>query len=96
MHNPPSVPDRHVEALIHFIRGHKVILDADLARLYGVETKTLKRAVRRHPDRFPPDFMLELTQEEAAHLRYQFGTLKRGENVENAAFAASLPEGEAR
>jgi len=46
---------------IHIVRGNKVMLDRDLAELYGVETKQLKRAVKRNADRFPPDFMLELT-----------------------------------
>ncbi len=53
-------------------RGEKVLLDRDLAELYGVETKQLKRAVRRNIDRFPPDFMFELTKEEYDSLRYQF------------------------
>src|SRR5688572_28497547 len=61
---------------IHFIRGEKVILDADLASLYGVETKRLKEAVRRNKRRFPADFMFELTKEEYASLRTQFVTLK--------------------
>ena len=54
------------------------MLDGDLAELYGVETKQLKRAVRRNITRFPPDFMFELTKEEYQVLRGQFGTLKRG------------------
>ncbi len=62
------------------IRGYKVLLDADLAALYGVETKVLKRAVRRNIERFPNDFMFELTNEESNSLRSQFGTLKRGEH----------------
>lgn len=61
---------------IHFIRGEKVILDADLASLYGVETKRLKEAVRRNKKRFPSDFMFELTRHEYASLRSQFVTLK--------------------
>ena len=54
------------------------MLDRDLAELYGVETKYLKRQVRRNIQRFPSDFMFELTKEELASLRSQFGTLKRG------------------
>ncbi|MFI5221145.1 MAG: ORF6N domain-containing protein [Bacteroidia bacterium] len=65
---------------IHFIRGEQVMLDFDLAMLYGVETKTLKRAVKRNIERFPEDFMFELTKLEWNSLRYQFGTLKRGEH----------------
>jgi phage regulator Rha-like protein len=67
-----------IEKSILLIRGQKVMLDRDLAELYGVETKQLKRAVRRNIDRFPSDFMFELTKEEYHSLRYQFGTLERG------------------
>jgi hypothetical protein len=56
------------------IRGHKVLLDADLAELYGVETKALVRAVKRNEERFPSDFMFQLSSEEFANLRCQFGT----------------------
>jgi len=59
---------------ILLLRGHKVILDDDLAALYEVETKTLNRAVKRNRDRFPDDFMFQLTTEEFDNLRYQFGT----------------------
>ena len=67
-----------IEPLIHEIRGQKVILDSDLARLYGVETKALNRAVQRNLARFPSDFLMQLTAEEFDSLRYQFGTLKIG------------------
>ena len=60
------------------IRGQKVMLDADLADLYGVETKALNRAVRRNIGRFPDDFMFQLTFDEAEHLRCQFGTSRWG------------------
>ena len=63
-----------IENSIYIIRGQKVILDSDLARLYGVETKMLKRAVKRNLHRFPTDFMFELTSEELKNWRYQFGT----------------------
>jgi phage regulator Rha-like protein len=56
------------------------MLDRDLAELYGIETKQLKRAVRRNITRFPNDFMFELTKEEYDSLRCQFGTLKKGEH----------------
>jgi phage regulator Rha-like protein len=56
------------------IRGHKVILDADLAALYGVETKQLIRAVKRNLPRFPGDFMFQLNEEEFENLRYHSGT----------------------
>jgi len=63
-----------IEKMIYLIRGQKVMLDSDLAELYGVETKMLKRAVRRNIERFPDDFMFELTKEELDKWRYQFGT----------------------
>jgi hypothetical protein len=67
-----------LEQSIHLIRGQKVLLDRDLAALYGVETGAFNRAVRRHIKRFPADFMFTLTREEADSLRCQFGILKRG------------------
>lgn len=67
-----------IEERIYLIRGQKVMLDSDLAELYGVLTKNLNRAVRRNLDRFPPDFMFQLTEEEAEALRFQIGTLKTG------------------
>ena len=72
------VPVERVERLIHLARGKKVLLDADLARLYEVETKALNRAVRRNRNRFPPDFMFQLTAEEASNLRCQLGTSSSG------------------
>ena len=68
-------PER-VEQSILLIRGHKVMLDADLARLYGVTTFNLNKAVKRNIDRFPEDFMFQLTYEEAAALRFQIGISK--------------------
>ncbi|MBX2980800.1 MAG: ORF6N domain-containing protein [Flavobacteriales bacterium] len=67
-------PDAAITGRIHLIRGQKVMLDRDLAELYGVETKHLKRQVRRNINRFPEDFMFELTAAEWAALRCQFGT----------------------
>lgn len=63
---------------IHEIRGVQVMLDKDLAELYGVEVKNLNKAVKRNIDRFPPDFMFQLTKEELNTLRFQNGTLKAG------------------
>jgi ORF6N domain len=60
------------------IRGHRVLLDSDLAALYQVETKALTRAVRRNAERFPGDFMFQLAAEESGSLRSQFGALKTG------------------
>jgi hypothetical protein len=67
-----------VELAILLLRGQRVMLDSDLAALYGVTTKSLNQAVRRNADRFPPDFMFELTTEEARVLRSQTVTLKLG------------------
>src|SRR5262245_27710777 len=66
------------ERKILLLRGERVMLDEDLAALYGVETKLLTRAVRRNRMRFPPDFMFQLTPEEHAALRIPFGTSKPG------------------
>ena len=67
------VPVEHVEKLIHLARGEKVLLDSDLAILYGVTTGNLNKAVKRNHQRFPPDFMFRLTDEEAAALIFQSG-----------------------
>lgn len=64
-----TLPDEVLMSRIYTFRDHKVMLDRDLAELYGVETKQLKRQVRRNLDRFPPDFMFELTKEELEILR---------------------------
>lgn len=69
-----SIPDEIIMSKIFPIRGKKVMLDMDLAELYAVETKQLKRAVRRNTLRFPEDFMFELTLSEFEYLRCQFGT----------------------
>jgi hypothetical protein len=75
------------ERNIFLIRRQKVMLDVNLAELYRVETKTLKRAVRRNQERFPRDFMFKLTGREYAALRYHFGTLKRGEHTKYLPYA---------
>ena len=74
---PPVLPQT-IERRILLIRGKKVILDHDLSKLYLVETKQLKRAVKRNLARFPEDFMFELTKEEYKNLRCQFGTSSWG------------------
>ena len=61
-----AIPDELLEQTILLIRGQKVILDRDLARLYGVSTKALNQAVKRNVDRFPEDFMFQLTMDEAS------------------------------
>ena len=72
--NSIRVPDELIMNKIYLIRGKQVMLDADLADLYTVETKQLKRAVRRNITRFPEDFMFELTLGEFENLRCQCGT----------------------
>lgn len=78
------IPNERVISKIFFIRNKKVMIDSDLAGLYGVETKVLNQAVKRNLERFPEDFMFQLTKEEAnawkseveiPNLRYQIGTL---------------------
>ncbi len=69
-----SIPIEKITGKIYLIRGQKVMLDRDLAGLYEVETKQLKRAVRRNIDRFPADFMFELTKAELENWRCHFGT----------------------
>ena len=73
-----TIPNEVIINKIYVIRGQKVMLDRDLAELYGVETKQLKRQVRRNIERFPTSFMFELTKEENQELRSQIGTLKQG------------------
>ena len=78
------IPVERVELTIVRIRDEKVILDADLAKLYGVSTKRLNEQVKRNRERFPEDFMFQLTIEEARSAersRSQIATLKRGQNL---------------
>ena len=72
------IPEEVIMSKIYVIRGKKVMLDMDLSELYGVETKQLKRAVRRNQKRFPLDFMFELSQGEFENLRCQSGTSSWG------------------
>jgi hypothetical protein len=76
-----AVLHERIKKRIHELRGKKVILDADLAELYGVETRALNQAVTRNIERFPEDFMFTLTFEEARASRSQNVIMKRGENV---------------
>ncbi len=78
MDNKTNIPNEIITNKIYFVRGEKIMLDSDLATLYGVETKQLKRQVRRNIDRFPADFMFELTKDELENLRSQFGTSSWG------------------
>ncbi len=72
------IPKESLINKILLIRSRKVMLDSDLAELYGVETKILNRAVRRNIERFPSDFMFQLNKEEYENLRFQFGTSSWG------------------
>ena len=73
-----TVPSEIVEKKIFFIRGHKVMLDVDLAELYGVPTKALVQGVKRNLERFPGDFMFQLSKTEFSILRSQFVTSRWG------------------
>ena len=94
--NKPLVPIERIERSILLIRGQKVMIARDLAYLYGVTTKVLNQAVKRHKDRFPEDFMFQLTMEEAkiwwtevrgSGLRSQIVTLKRGQHIKYRPYA---------
>ena len=80
-------PLENIENLIHVIRGKQVMLDVDLARLYGVETKRLNEQVKRNIERFPEDFMFQLTREEAESSRSQFATLNEDGELSRSQFA---------
>jgi hypothetical protein len=67
-----------IQSRILLVRGHKMMLDSDLAELYGVTTKRLNEQVKRNQERFPSDFMFQLTSEETKNLRSQIATPKRG------------------
>ena len=85
-----SLPGDNIEPLIRTIRGQKVILADDLARLYGVPTKRLNEQVKRNQERFPDDFMFQLSLEEAGaalRSRSQIATLKRGRNLKYLPYA---------
>lgn len=86
--NNPTINLERVENLIHIIREYHVMLDSDLAKLYGVETKVLNQAVKRNIDRFPEDFMFQLTKEEC--LRSQIVTLnaERGKHLKYMPYAS--------
>lgn len=72
--NKSLVPEGKIEQIIFIIRNQKVILDSDLAVLYGVETKNLNKAIQRNITRFPADFMFQLSRKEVENLRFQIGT----------------------
>jgi len=81
------IPAERIEKAIVLVREQKVMLDRDLAELYGVTTGNLNKAVKRNLDRFPPDFMFQLKQEEYESLRFQFGILKKGQHSKYLPYA---------
>src|SRR5882724_2235183 len=84
------IPIEQIDGMIRTIRGTRVMLDRDLAKIYGAPTKAFNQAVKRNRQRFPEDFMFRLTLEEAKALqasRSQFVTLKRGQNVKYLPYA---------
>jgi hypothetical protein len=94
--HPSLVAIEKIERAIYFIRGERVMLDRDLAKLYGVSTKVFNQAVKRHRERFPSDFMFQLTMDEArawwselepTRLRSQSVTLKRGQHLKYRPYA---------
>jgi ORF6N domain len=78
MNTQAVIPSERIEGAILLVQGQKVMLDRDLAALYGVTTGNLNKAVQRNLIRFPADFMFQLTADEAASLSFQSGSLKRG------------------
>ena len=78
MNRESVVPINKIESIILIIRRKKVILDRDLAELYGVTTGNLNKAVKRNIDRFPDDFMFQLIKEEYEAVRFQFGIFETG------------------
>ncbi|MBP9864276.1 ORF6N domain-containing protein [Patescibacteria group bacterium] len=85
--NTEAISLELIQSKIYIVRGVKVMLDRDLAVLYGVTTKVLNQAVKRNSERFPEDFMFELSLSEAESLRSQFVTLKRGQHRKYSTFA---------
>ena len=81
------IPIDQVESIIFLVRGQKVILDRDLAQLYGITTGNLNKAVNRNIDRFPNDFMFQLTPEEYKSLRFRFGIFKKGQHSKYLPYA---------
>ena len=85
--NEKVITVEQIESIILLIRGQKVVLARDLAELYGVTTGNLNKAVRRNIDRFPNDFMFQLTAEEYKSLRFHFGILEKGQHSKYLPYA---------
>ena len=79
--SPVTIPDEVLMDKIYIIRGLKVMLDRDLGELYEVETKRLKESVRRNIDRFPEDFMFELSEEEYKYFKENISSKGRGQQL---------------
>jgi hypothetical protein len=82
-----AVLEESIITKIYLVRGQKVMLDSDLAEVYGLETKRLKEQVNRNIDRFPKHFMFQLTKDENEILRSQFATLRHGEHSKYLPYA---------
>jgi len=93
MRNSKGMPKERVAGYIHVVRGQKVVLDSDLALLYGVETRRLNEQVRRNADRFPPDFAFYLTTQEVTDLMSQIATSSRGHGGRRKATLAFTEHG---
>jgi hypothetical protein len=91
-HKNPTIPCERIEKSIFLIRGQKVMLDANLAELYGVPVKRLNEQVKRNADRFFPDFAFQMTSEEYDSLRSQFATLERGRGSHRKYFPWAFTE----
>ncbi|MDI6802885.1 MAG: ORF6N domain-containing protein [Bacteroidota bacterium] len=78
MNTKTLIPIEIIEQRIFLIRGNRVMFDKDIAYLYGVQTRDLNKAVKRNIDRFPSDFMFQLSEEEFQNLMFHFGTSKKG------------------
>ena len=84
-----TISEELISSKIYLIRGQKVMLDRDLAEMYDVETKRLKEQVKRNIERFPPNYMFELTKEENNVLRSQNATLKQGQHSKYSPYVFS-------
>jgi ORF6N domain len=95
MKKKPSIiiPVERIQRAIYLIRGEKVMIDADLATLYGVTTGNLNKAVKRNLDRFPPDFMFQLTPEECQNLIFQIGRSNAGRGGRRKPISAFTEQG---
>ena len=86
------VPIQQVDSLIYLLRGQKVMLDSDLAALYGVATKVLNQAVRRNRERFPDDFMFRLSEEELEQMMRSQIVTASGSDSSQSVMSSSVPD----